>query len=292
MTQTMPSAARDITYANAAQTRAGRGFIRLMENASGRVGLIKRARGYEDQVQQGQDFWQVMCERYGIRLNVVAGGLHHIPTSGPLVVVSNHPFGILDGLMMGHILSQVRGDFRIVAHRVFQRAEDINRVILPISFDETKDGLRTNMQTRKAALSYLGQGGAVGIFPGGTVSTAATPLGLPMDPVWRNFTAKMVMKSDAVVVPIFFVGRNSRLFQIASHLHSSLRMGLLIREFRKKTDQTVDIVVGQPIPRAALAHHATAQQVMAFLRQQTYSLCPDAIQPDVLGHEFEARYKG
>ena len=82
-------------------------------------------------------------------------------------------------VQVGHglaVLRQARGDFRILAHRVFRRAEDINRIILPISFDGTKEALAQNIQTRRDALAYLEGGGAIGVFPGGTVSTAAKPL--------------------------------------------------------------------------------------------------------------------
>ena len=195
--------AREISYASSAASRGGRAMIRVMENATGRLALIKRADGYDDEVRLGRDFWQVMVERYGLDLRVVGGSLDLIPREGPLILIANHPYGILDGLMMGHILSLVRGDFRIMAHRVFRKAEDIERVILPISFDETKEALALNIATRKTALSYLGQGGAIGIFPGGTVSTAAKPFGQPMDPGWRSFTARMIAKSDATVVPVF-----------------------------------------------------------------------------------------
>jgi putative hemolysin len=91
-----------------------------------------------------------MVERYGLTLDVIGGSLDNIPRDGPLIVIANHPYGILDGLMMGHILSQTRGDFRILAHQVFRKAEDLNRIILPISFDETKEALALNIETRKA----------------------------------------------------------------------------------------------------------------------------------------------
>ena len=263
--------AREISYASSAASRGGRAMIRVMENATGRLALIKRADGYDDEVRLGRDFWQVMVERYGLDLRVVGGSLDLIPREGPLILIANHPYGILDGLMMGHILSLVRGDFRIMAHRVFRKAEDIERVILPISFDDTKEALALNIATRKTALSYLGQGGAIGIFPGGTVSTAAKPFGQPMDPGWRSFTARMIAKSDATVVPVFFDGHNSRLFQLMSHLHSTLRMGLLIKEFRARVNSPVDVVVGQPIPRAELDGYAgDARAMMAFLRETTY----------------------
>ena len=109
----LPSIARDISYSYSAQTKAGKTVIKLMENTTGRLRLIKRARGYEQEVANGRDFWQVMVERYGLSLDIVAGDLSKIPTSGPMIMIANHPYGILDGLMMGHILSSVRGDFRI-----------------------------------------------------------------------------------------------------------------------------------------------------------------------------------
>ena len=223
--------ARDISYSFSAQTRPGQAFIRSMENATGRLRLIKRADGYEREVGAGRDFWEVMVERYGLTLELLAGSLDNIPREGPLVVVANHPYGILDGLMMGHILSVVRGDFRILANRVFRKAEELNEVILPVSFDETKAGIALNLETRRTALNYLSDGGAIGVFPGGTVSTANKPFGRPLDPSWRSFTAKMIARSDAHVVPIYFDGANSRLFQLASHLHTTLRMALLIKEF-------------------------------------------------------------
>ena len=280
--------ARDISYSYSAQTRSGRAMIRTMENLTGRMGLIKRARGYEREVAAGRDFWQVMVERYGLTLDVIGGSLASIPRDGPLILIANHPYGILDGLMMGHILSQTRGDFRILAHQVFRKAEDLNRIILPISFDETKEALALNLSTRRTALDYLGQGGAIGIFPGGTVSTAAKPFAQPLDPGWRGFTARMVAKSRATVVPVFFDGHTSRLFQIASHLHYTLRMGLLIKEFGKRVDTSCRVVIGAPIRREALdARAGDSKSLMAFLRHKTYELSPRPINPIETGFEFE-----
>lgn len=284
--------AREISYAHSASTKGGRAMIRVMENVTGRINLIKRAQGYEREVAEGRDFWEVMVERYGLSLNVVGGSLDNIPTKGPLILIANHPYGILDGLMMGHILSQTRGDFRILAHQVFRKAEDLNRIILPISFDETRQAVKLNLQTRKTALDYLGQGGAIGIFPGGTVSTASKPFSQPLDPGWRSFTARMIAKSDAKVLPVYFDGSTSRLFQIASHLHYTLRIGLLIKEFRKRVDSSVDVVIGNPIDRAELdARRKDAKGLMDFLRQSTYDLSPRPLKDTGYGFEFEEKYK-
>lgn len=284
--------AREISYANSAVTKGGRALIRAMENSTGRLRLIRTAKGYDEEVRQGRDFWDVMVQRYKLQLEVVGGSLDNIPQNGPLVMIANHPYGILDGLMLGHILAQTRGDFRILAHQVFQKAEDINKVILPVSFEETKEALARNIATRKTALSYLGDGGAIGVFPGGTVSTAAKPFGRPMDPKWRSFTARMIAKSEATVVPIYFEGHNSRLFQLASHLHTTLRMGLLIKEFRARTNSKIKVVVGAPIPRAELeARAGDAVALMEFLRQTTYALSPRPLDPEARGFEFEDKHR-
>ncbi len=292
MGMTRPRSARDISYSFSAETKGGRALIRVMENSTGRLRLIKRARGYEDEVAAGRDFFDVMVERYGLTLETVSGSLDLIPRDGPLIMIANHPYGILDGLMMGHILARTRGDFRILANSVFRKAEDLNRIILPISFDTTKEAMALNIATRKTALDYLSNSGAIGIFPGGTVSTAARPFSRPMDPGWRSFTARMIAKSGATVVPLYFDGHTSRLFQIASHMHSTLRMGLLIKEFRKRVDTPVKVAIGQPIGRDVLEPLAKdGKAMMDFLRKATYELSTDPEKRFDLGYEFEERHR-
>lgn len=283
---------RDISYAHSAATRGGRAMIRIMENATGRLRLIRRAKGYESEVALGRDFWEVMAERYGLTLKLLAGSLDNIPREGPLVVIANHPYGILDGLVLGRILSATRGDFRVLAHQVFRKAEDLNRYILPISFDESKEALATNLATRKAAVRFLGEGGCIGVFPGGTVSTSVKPFSQPMDPGWRSFTAKMIAKSNAQVVPIYFCGHNSRVFQLASHLHYTLRVGLLIKEFGRRVNKPVELVIGKPIPHEKLAPFGSdSRAMMDFLRKETYALSPVPVRDLGYGFEFEDRYK-
>lgn len=285
--------ARDISYASSAATKRGRAVIRVLENASGRLRLIRKAKGYAEEVAQGADFWRVMADRYRLRLNVTGGSLDNIPKEGPLILVANHPYGILDGLMMGLILSERRGGgFRILANSVFRNSPDLERVVLPVNFDETKEALKQNLETRNEALRFLKNGGAMGVFPGGTVSTSAKMFSKPFDPEWRKFTAKMVSKSNAQVVPMFFEGANSRLFQMASHLHYTLRMGLLIREFGSRVGSDVKVVIGAPLSRDQLDMYKTDPKgCMDFLRKSTYALSPKPLPHDQLGYEFEDKYK-
>jgi len=287
-----PPSVRDLSYASAVNSRSGRAVVRLMENTTGRIGLIKRAQGYEGDLARGANFFDVMVARYGLTLDVARGAMEAIPRSGPLIMIANHPYGILDGIMMGHLLLRTRGDFRIMANAVFSNAPKLEQHLLPISFDESKQALALNLATRRTALQYLGQGGAIGIFPGGTVSTGASPFARPMDPNWRSFTARMIAKSDAMVVPVYFDGHTSRMFQIASHLHTTLRLGLLIKEFRKRVDKPVRIAIGAPIGRDVLDPMAgDAKAMMDFLRKTTYELAPEPLKSFDAGYEFEDRHK-
>lgn len=284
--------ARDISYAHSASTQSGRMLIRLMENATGRISLIKRARGYKGDISEGRDFWQVMVDRFGLDLDIVRGSLDNIPIDGPVIVIANHPYGILDGLIMGHILRKTRGDFRILANKVFSNADDLKNTILPISFDETRDAVQENLTTRKVSMQYLAAGGAIGIFPGGTVSTAATPFAHPMDPGWRSFTARLIAKSGAKVVPVYFDGHTSRLFQVASHLHTTLRMGLLIREFKARVDTPVRVAIGTPISADDIAKRSgDSKALMDFLRKETYQLAPKRVRSYDYGYDFNERQR-
>jgi putative hemolysin len=268
--------ARDISYATSSNSLMGQLFIRSIENITGRIGLIKRAKDYEIEVAKGRNFWEVIVERYNIKMNLINGSLEDIPKKGPVVIVSNHPFGILDGLLLGYILSKTRNDFKIIANRVFRKAKDLDEVVLPISFEENREGNLQNINTRNEAIRFLKGGGIVGIFPGGTVATSAKLFSRPLDPFWKRFTSKLILKSGATVVPIFFGGSNSRLFQIASHMSYNLRMALLIREFGRKVDRKVDVAIGKKIGSKYLQKYSKdLDGMMEYLRVQSYLLSND-----------------
>ena len=267
------SATSEISYAWSAQTRPARAVIRAIENLSGRPRLLRMARDYERDVAAGRDFWAVMQERFRVQLDFLEGAPERIPATGPTVVIANHPFGILDGLAMGRLLSMRRGDFKIVAHSVFRRAPEIDAHLLPIDFAETRAARALNLQTRREALAHLDAGGAIAIFPGGSVSTATTPFGAPIDPRWKNFTAKLALHPMAQVVPIHFEGQNSRLFQAVTHISQTLRVALLINEFRAAIARPVRLRIGAPIARPAIeARRGDAVALMDFLRASVYGL--------------------
>ena len=290
----MPTTSEDhyktiITYAQTTQTMTQRLMISAVENFSGRLNLIKRLRRYEEEGETSKDpdIWHTLVNCFGLNLQFLEGSLSNIPKTGPLVIVANHPFGLLDSTIMGYILSQTRSDFRIIAHQVFLKAPHLVPFMLPIYFDNTKQALMANVQTRKKALQLLTEGAAIGIFPGGTVSTSAKPFSKPMDPHWRAFTARLILKSQATIIPVYFDGQNSRLFQLASHVHSTVRVGLLLREFEKRVDTSVKVVIGKPIAQSDIDLYANdTPKLMDFLRSCTYSLSPTPLDSYEYGYDF------
>lgn len=263
----------EISYAWSADTRAERAVIRTIENLSGRLGLIRMARDYEREVAAGEDFWAVMQKRYHVRFSMEDGALDRIPANGPAVVVANHPFGILDGLALGRLMSMRRKDFKIVAHSVFRRAPEIEAHLLPIDFAGTREAAALNLATRREALRFLDDGGAIAIFPGGCVSTAPTPFGEPIDPRWKNFTAKLACHPEASVVPMFFEGRNSRLFQAVTYLSQTLRYAMMIKEFKRQIGRPVGVRIGAPVARDEIeALKGDTLALMDFLRASVYRL--------------------
>lgn len=284
---------QDISYAASANSTMGKLSIKLIENITGRVGLIKRAVGYEKEIlESDKNFWEVILEKYKIQLKVTLGEIANIPRSGPLIVVSNHPFGILDGLMLGYMISQRRNDFRIFAHHIFKESRDLSEIILPINFDETREALSKNLQSRRIALDHLKNNGCIGIFPGGTVSTSQNMFGKPADPSWRRFTAKLIAKSRASVLPIFFHGSNSRFFQIASHINYNLRMALLINEFKKRTNGKVCVSIGNILPKKEMdIFRNNPHEMMEYLRNTTYGLSQHSMGIVDYGYDYEAPKK-
>ena len=196
-----------------------------------------------------------------------------IPKDGPLIIVANHPFGIVDGMIMCDIAARVRGDFRILINSVLCVDEDLNNHFLPVDFDQTKEAIKTNIATKQKATEAIKDGIPLVIFPSGHVSTADRfGFGKVVDAPWTTFAAKLIKESNATVVPIFFRGQNSRLFHVASHISMAFRSALLLNEARKRFGKTVEIELGDPIPWRENEAFTKRKDLTDFLYAKVQSL--------------------
>jgi putative hemolysin len=264
------------SYASASDPLWKRLAIRAVERATGarrieRLYRAKQAEGWRE--GEAESFFRTALSSLSITLRYSEERLARIPPDGPLVVVANHPFGVLDGIAMCALMERVRPDFLVLTNSILMRAPEMLERMLPVDFAETREAQRSNIESRAKALDHVKRGGCVVIFPAGAVSTSPDGLGRKraVDGPWSPFAARLVKSGRASVAPIYFPGQNSRLFQIASHVHPNLRLGLFFHEVRRRIGTSVPVAIGDATPFEALAHLDRAA-LLNELRARVYAL--------------------
>ncbi len=268
-----PYQARDLTYANSFPVWYKRAFIRTMENLTGRIKLLRLVRTWERDENRDPDFWKSVLDQMGIGLSTPQAEIDAIPKTGPLVIVSNHPHGLVDGIVMAHMISHVRDDYKILTRSLLCHVPRIEKYLLPVSFPHEENAARNNIKTRKLAIEHVKSGGCIALFPAGTVATAKTYFGEAVDPEWATFTAKMIRQTGAQVLPVYYPGQNSRVYQIANLLSVTLRQSLLLHEIKAGLNKDQGPRIGKLVPAEVLeSYEKDAKGLMTFLRDQTYGV--------------------
>jgi putative hemolysin len=262
------------SYATASDPPIKRGLIRLVEKATGQPKLKRIYVQNQRFPREGESFWQAAVRSLELDVRYDGCALAGVPTTGPVVFVANHPYGVLDGIVMAWLVSKARSDFLVLTHIVLTRAPEAAPFILPIDFSGAEGAEETNLASRAAARQHLANGGAVVVFPAGGISTTPDKFGLKpaVDGRWQPFVSQLIHRSKATVVPIWFGGQNSRLFQIASHVSLTLRLSLIFHEVKTRIGTTLPVVIGAPIPFASLVVIKHRQALADELRARVYAL--------------------
>lgn len=264
-----------LTYANSFPSFWTRLFIRTVEAITARPQIILRMRRWEKKPDKHPEFWRSCLDEMGIEITTPEEQRESIPAEGPLVVVCNHPHGMVDGVVLARLMISRRTDFKILTRALLAGVEAADANILPVAFPHEENAVRDNIEMRKEAIKYLQDDGCIALFPAGTVSTSKTWFGPVVEPEWMPFLSKMVRQSNARVLPIFFPGSNSRIFQIANRISPLCRQSLLMYEIRKAFDHAQSPVVGKVLEREDLDPYAKdAAGLMKFLRKTTLDLNP------------------
>ena len=267
-----------ISYAEPEDPFVKRRLIRFVEFITGRPGFIRRyAATYVDWLERvygkSDRVWFDALQRLGIDTR-----LHGVPwppkvaKDAPVILIANHPYGVLDGIAMFALAESLKRTFRVIVNDALMKITEMQPFALPVDFSGTREAQVTNLNTRREALERLKRGETIIVFPAGGVSTARSPFGKADDLPWGPFTARLIHGSQATVVPIFFEGQNSPLFHLGSRIGLSYRLSLLAGEFFRRCGQPLDIHIGAPIPYDVMEPLRDRQALMDWLRREVYSL--------------------
>ena len=243
-------------------------------------------RHIKDHLRPGRPFCEQALETLNVTCQFPAGDLAHIPATGPLVVVANHPFGGLEGVMLDAILRRVRGDVKLLANYMLGMIPDLRESLLLVDPFGREDSARKNIAAMKAAMRWVASGHVLGVFPSGEVSHLSLKCGKVVEGPWNSQAARIARRTGAAVVCVFFEGRNSNLFHLMGLLHRRLRTIMLPRELLRKQQSSVSVRIGPAVAPERIARFGDAEQLTDFLRVRTYvlkgsipSACASAARP-------------
>jgi putative hemolysin len=267
-----------LTYASPSDPRIKRWLIHTIEGWSGRDRFLPLYKYWRKHiVGRSTRVFGDLLDLVDVELDVDSPQWPpQLADKTPLVIVANHPFGIGDGIAILALAEQLGRPFKVIINNQLLRVPEIRPYSLPIDFEETKEAMATNLRTRKEALRLLAEGTTIVVFPAGGVATAKSPWGKAVELPWKLFTAKLIQSARASVLPIFFEGQNGPLFHIVSRLSLTLRLSLLVSEFRKFAGSTVVVRIGDVVPFEALAHGGDRK----LLTEELHQLVHDLEQPD------------
>ena len=247
-------------------------LIRSIERFSGQPKIRKLYFDYVEEDRPYANFWADALDRLTIKIDLQTEDGAEIPRTGPTLVVANHPYGVIDGLVLCALMAKIRPDYKIITHRVLRQAPATMDKILPIDFDMTETALANNIETRQQAAEHLRGGGAVIIFPAGAISLAPNLVGDAYDKEWKTFAAKLATQPGTVTVPFLFDGQNSILFQAARKISLTLAYSLMFREICKLMGTTVSLTMRRAIHADELKALGNRKAMTQFLRDRTYGI--------------------
>jgi putative hemolysin len=250
------------------------GFARRVAEPVLRFGALNRSyrslRGRP--VDSKLSFFDHGLNVLGARYRVEPEDLERIPKEGPVFLLANHPFGGVDGLILGSLLDRVRPDGKLMANYLLGRIDNMGGRCFYVDPFGGPEAKQANFQGMKESLRWLREGHAMGTFPSGTVSFLKWGSRRVTDPPWAENLAPLILKTKAVVVPVYFDGRNSDLFQLAGLIHPRLRTLMLPREMLRDKQADIKVRIGNPISAKRLEHFGSPREIMDFLRLRTYIL--------------------
>jgi putative hemolysin len=241
---------------------------------SGKLAPVAKARDLYRRVQQLSSGFHLenLLSAMRVELRVSPDDQARIPESGPAVVVANHPYGLLDGAALAVLLTRVRPDVKVLTNSLLGDVPELQRHCIFVDPFQTKRSVETNQRALREALQWLQSGGMLGFFPAGEVSHWQMPAAQVMDSEWNHAAARLIRRTEATALPVYFCGHNSVGFQVLGMVHARLRSAFLLHEFLQQKNRTVEVRVGSPVSAEALGAVGDHREATKYLRSRTYLL--------------------
>lgn len=221
---------------------------------------------------EGVEFAGKVLEYLNISCDYIPDELEYLPKEGPFIVVSNHPFGAIDGIIMLNILGKIRPDIKILTNFLLSYIPNLESYFLPVNPFTDKPGMRSSLKGLKMAKEHLASGGVLGLFPAGEVSSNCNPEGVVKDIDWQNSIIKLIKGAGVPVVPIYFDGSNSRFFHMVGKISPTLRTIRLPHEIANKKNQSIKFRFGRAIAPTEFDDFLSMEDLGKHLWSRTYAL--------------------
>lgn len=220
----------------------------------------------------GKDFFDSFVRERDLKYIVFEEDLARIPKSGPFIIVSNHPLGAIDGILMTKILTEIRPDFKIMGNFLLEKIEPMRPYVISVNPFENRKELRNSSLGMRETLSHLKNGGCIGVFPAGEVSNRNNEFGEILDKAWEKPALKLIKKSKVPVIPMYFHAKNSRLFYQMAKLHPDLQTLLLPSEMMNKREKPIRVRIGKPVSVKVMEDYDSIEELGEFLQKKIYML--------------------
>lgn len=220
----------------------------------------------------GKDFFDSFVRERGLKYIVFEEDLARIPKTGPFILVSNHPLGAIDGILMTKILTEIRPDFKIMGNFLLEKIEPMRPYVIPVNPFENRKELKSSAAGMRGSLKHLEEGGCIGIFPAGEVSNRNNEFSEILDKKWEKPALKLIKMAKVPVVPMYFHAKNSRLFYQMAKLHPNLQTLLLPSEMMHKREKPIRVRLGKPISVKVLEDHDSIEEMGEFLQKKIHLL--------------------
>jgi putative hemolysin len=241
---------------------------------AGKLAPVGKARDLYRRVRRAPAGFQLegLLAEMRIKLRIHAADQARIPSSGPVVVVANHPYGVLDGALLTVLLTRVRPDVKVLANFLLADVPELQRHCIFVDPFQTDGSVASNRCALREAFAWVRQGGVLAIFPAGEVSTWQMPAAQIVDPEWNDTAVRLVRRTGATALPVYFCGHNHVGFQLLGMIHPRLRSAFLLQEFLTQEGKSVEVRVGSPVPADAIDAVLSDREATDYLRWRTYLL--------------------